>query len=187
MKKIILFIFLSIFSFSLTSLDEKIINEKIETSLLIQKSKTMNTSIPAFLADLYSADILLSEYSNINRVLYREIILIYPDTTLLSKYIDNLSKYSDQVIIYLLEKDVDNKYLKNRSYENFEKDYKVENLNKLKNVTIFKVKNDSLNYDNILINSLSGNLIPSKEFNEIYYPLYLQVSKSKHLKYYLEN
>lgn len=187
MKKIILFILLSIFSFSFSSLDEKIINEKIDTSISIQKSKNANTSINAFIADLFSSDVLLVEYSKINRILYKEIVLIFPDTTLLAQNINHLSKYSYQVIVYLFENEIDNKYLKNRSIESLEKENIIESIEKLKNVKILKIKNDKVNYDNILINSLSGKLVDSKEFNDIYYPLYLQNSKEKYLKYYLEN
>lgn len=153
MKFILFALFISIFSFSNTNLELK--KQKLKYDLISVRERPPKLLLIT-ISDRLEADAILElategyryyknyKESEILELTPRdEIILIMPRIDLLEKHLEDLSKKSNNIYVFIMENDkLDGSEYGDRSYETYIKkglDKKIPN-----NVTVFRLKDDSV-------------------------------------------
>lgn len=179
MKKILIYIFMmcSLVSLS-TNINEYLINQQEYTLKLKRDIESTNTRLQLEMSDFYSADYALKNLSKLNRNYIDETVLILPSVEFLDRYIEDYSKISDDIIIFLFEKKVNKPYLANRSYEDYLEKNLDKKISKLKNVRVFIAENDVILEDTMIAESL---IYPVNETE--YYKKHIKNIYEKNTKY----
>lgn len=138
LKKLLLiciFIFSTAFAFG-----DNVGNYQKEIATDIEKSisnlNKQNHSIAVVVADVFAADEFLKNLPNIKKDKINEILLLLPDATLFKQNIKSISGKLDKIYVIFSDRPLTEKYLKNRSYVEYEDAGLVEELDNVYTYTL---------------------------------------------------
>ena len=139
LKKLLLictFVFSTAFALGANNVEKYKKEIAVDIEKSISNMNKQNHSIAVVIADVFAADEFLKNLPNLKKDKINEMLFLLPDVTLYRQNIKAVSKNVDKVYVIFSEKPLTEKYLGNRSYEEYENQGLIEGLDNVYTYTL---------------------------------------------------